>query len=86
VVDGGVECATLRRALGAAAWFVLEEFALRADAVDFGRYGIPAFYASQTAEVDALCETRLSQFETVAVFERTNGTDRLRQGMPSVGP
>jgi hypothetical protein len=38
--------------------------------VDFGRYGISAFYASQPAEVDALCETKLSQFATVAIFNR----------------
>jgi hypothetical protein len=38
--------------------------------VDFGRYGISAFYASQPAEVDALCETKLSQFATIAIFDR----------------
>ncbi len=43
--------------------------------VDFGRLGISAFYASQTAEVDALCETKLSQFATVAIFERAEVED-----------
>jgi hypothetical protein len=32
VIDGGDECAALRRSLGATAWFVLEELALRATA------------------------------------------------------
>ena len=32
LVDGGAECAALRRSLGATAWFVLEELALRATA------------------------------------------------------
>lgn len=32
LVDGGGECAALRRSLGATAWFVLEELALRATA------------------------------------------------------
>jgi hypothetical protein len=43
--------------------------------IDFGRYGISAFYASQTAEVDALCETKLSQFATIAIFERAEVED-----------
>jgi hypothetical protein len=37
VIDGGVECATLRRTLGATAWFVLEELALRATANGDGK-------------------------------------------------
>lgn len=45
----------------------------------WGRYGISAFYATSDAEVDALCETRLVQFPTVVIFQRTeleaNGID-----------
>jgi hypothetical protein len=36
LVDGGAECAALRRSLGATARFVLEELALRATADDAG--------------------------------------------------
>ncbi len=43
--------------------------------VDFGRYGISAFYASQSAEVDVLCETKLSQFATIAIFQRADVED-----------
>lgn len=38
---------------------------------EWGRYGISAFYAGTEDEVDALCQSRLVQFETVVVFERT---------------
>ena len=37
MIDGGVECATLRRTLGATAWFVLEELALRAAVDGYGK-------------------------------------------------
>jgi hypothetical protein len=37
VVDGGGECAVLRRTLGATAWFVLEELAIRATANGDGK-------------------------------------------------
>lgn len=64
----------------------LEADRLRRDAQRFhrrystwGRYGISAFYATNDAEVDALCETRLVQFPTVVVFQRAeleaNGID-----------
>jgi hypothetical protein len=56
----------------------LDRDLLRRDALRFhrrfsawGRYGVSAFYAASDAEVDALCETRLVQFPTVVVFQRT---------------
>lgn len=42
VVDGGGECAALRRILGATAWFVLEELALRATANGDGKLAVQA--------------------------------------------
>jgi hypothetical protein len=57
----------------------LDPDVLRADAVRFrrrfgqwGRYGVSAFAAADDAEVDALCETRLGRFETVAIFRRSD--------------
>jgi hypothetical protein len=37
---------------------------------NWGRYGVSAFLARDDAEVDALCETRLRQWATAAVFTR----------------
>lgn len=34
------------------------------------RYGVSAFYASSSDEVDALCGSRLMRFDQVAVFRR----------------
>jgi hypothetical protein len=55
----------------------LDPAVLRADALRFvrrypawGRYGVSAFLAADTAEVDVLCETRLERFATVVVFRR----------------
>ena len=55
----------------------LDPAVLRADAARFvrrypawGRYGVSAFLASDVAEVDVLCETRLERFATVVVFQR----------------
>jgi hypothetical protein len=39
---------------------------------EWGRYGISAFYASDSQEIDALCESRLVRFEVVVVFRRTD--------------
>ena len=44
----------------------------RARFVDWGRFGISAFYASSDDEVDALCQTRLVRFPLVAVFRRSD--------------
>ncbi len=53
----------------------LDPVVLRADALRFvrrypawGRYGVSAFAASDAAEVDVLCETRLERFATIVVF------------------
>jgi hypothetical protein len=55
----------------------LDVAVLRADAERFrrrypgwGRYGVSAFVATDDAEVDALCETRLERFGVVVVFLR----------------
>jgi hypothetical protein len=37
---------------------------------DWGRFGVSAFLAVDEGEVDALCEVRLVQFATVAIFRR----------------
>lgn len=37
---------------------------------EWGRYGISAFHATNEAEIDAICQTRLVRFATVAVFRR----------------
>jgi hypothetical protein len=57
----------------------LDPTVLRADALRFvrrypawGRYGVSAFLASDAAEVEVLCETRLERFATVVVFRRTD--------------
>jgi hypothetical protein len=53
----------------------LDPAVLRADAARFmrrypawGRYGVSAFFATDAAEVDVLCETRLERFATVVIF------------------
>ena len=53
----------------------LDPVVLRADAERFhrryqgwGRYGVSAFAATDDAEVDALCESRLERFDVVVVF------------------
>ena len=38
----------------------------------WGRYGVSAFAAEATAEVDALCQSRLVRFATVAVFRQVD--------------
>lgn len=42
----------------------------RARFVEWGRFGISAFYAASEDEVDALCQARLVRFDTVVVFDR----------------
>ena len=57
---------------------LLDEAVLRRDAGRFarrfpswGQTGVSGFYARDDAEVNALCETRLIQFPSVAVFRRS---------------
>ncbi len=40
--------------------------------VDWGRFGISAFSAASDDEIDAVCQTRLVRFPTVAVFRRSD--------------
>lgn len=47
-----------------------EQFARRFRDSDF--VGVSGFYAASDDEVDALCEVRLSNFATVAVFSRAD--------------
>ncbi len=47
-----------------------EQFARRFRDSDF--VGVSGFYAANDDEVDALCEARLSNFATVAVFSRAD--------------
>jgi hypothetical protein len=56
----------------------LDANVLAADAARFhrrfkawGRYGVSAFLATDDAEVDALCETRLRQWAIAIVFTRS---------------
>lgn len=56
---------------------VLAGDALRRDGIrfhrrfpDWGRYGVSAYLAADQAEVDALCDARLSAFPTIVVFHR----------------
>jgi hypothetical protein len=56
----------------------LDPHVLAADAERFhrrfkawGRYGVSAFLATDDAEVDALCETRLRQWAVAVVFTRS---------------
>lgn len=40
--------------------------------VEWDRYGISAFQATNEAEIDAICQTRLVRFTTVVVFRRAD--------------
>jgi hypothetical protein len=60
----------------------LDEALLRADAANFrerfadwGRFGVSAFLAADSSEVDALCASRLVRFASVAVFRRASVID-----------
>src|SRR6059058_5072077 len=45
--------------------------------------GVSAFLAADDAEVDALCETKLANFEVVLVFERAQLTAAVVQIVPT---
>jgi hypothetical protein len=58
---------------------VLDADVLRTDAARFARryprlgwLGVSAFYAANDSEVDALCQTKLSRFADVVLFQRTD--------------
>ncbi len=58
---------------------VLDPDLLRADArrfsrryADWDRTGVSAYYARNEPEIDALCQDKLSNYETVVVFARAN--------------
>ena len=60
---------------------IVEAGLVRADAARFARRftdvewtGVSGYYAADDAEVDVVCQTKLSQFPTVAVFTRADLT------------